>query len=171
MRASRLLFPCLILVSFGAPARAQYAPPVGTVEVLPVISASLAVGSTGKDMKRAVYAPPPGWYVRSHRVVVTHKYGVVSYSVSTLPALWNWKANEQSASSDRTNVVAAVAAYKVAGGGQFANAGETTASDYTAVMASHHALVLDVSARGCGFLQSGSGVDLVVFAEIVYLGR
>jgi hypothetical protein len=31
--------------------------------------------------------------------------------------------------------------------------------------------VLDATARGAGFLQSGSGVELTVVAEMVYLGR
>ncbi|MBN9121540.1 MAG: hypothetical protein J0I06_20725 [Planctomycetes bacterium] len=147
------------------------APPVGTVQTLPVLSVSLAVGSTGRETKRAVYAPPPGWYVRSHRVVVTNKYGSVAYAVSTVPAGWDWRADEEAASAGRSNTAGTVSAYKVQGGGQLATSRELSAADHHAVASSHHLLVIDAAARGCGFLQSGSGVELTVVAEMVYLGR
>lgn len=171
----KLITGCLtFIVLLSAPVSAATpteSTPVGTVQVLPVISVSLAVGGTGHDTKRVVYAPPPGWHVRCHRVVVNNKYGAVTYTVSTLPARCQWNADEQTTSSSRSSAAGTVSAYKVSGGGQIAASGEATAADHTAVTSSHHMLVLDVSARGNGFLQSGSGVELTVFAEVVYLGR
>lgn len=146
-------------------------PKVGTVRTLPVLSVSLAVGSTGRESKRAVYAPPPGWYVRSHRVQVTNRYGTVTYAVSTVPAGFDLRTDEQSASAGKSSTGGAVSAYKVSGGGQLATLRDANAADHQSVATSHHALVIDVTARGSGFLQSGSGVDLTVVAEMVYLGR
>jgi hypothetical protein len=153
-----------------APAPAS-PPPRGTVQTLPVLSVSLSVGSTGHETKRAVYAPPPGWHVRSHRVVVASKYGTVTYAVSTVPAGWDWKADEQAASAGKSSAGGAVSAYKFSGGGQLATSRDANATDHQAVASSHHLLVIDVTARGGGFLQSGSGVELTVLAEMVYLGR
>jgi hypothetical protein len=147
------------------------APPVGAVQTLPVLSVSLAVGSTGRETKRAVYSPPPGWYVRSHRVVTASRYGTVTYAVSTVPAGWDWKADEQAASNGKSSAAGTVSAYKFSGGGQLATSRDATATDHHAVASSHHILVIDVAARGNGFLQSGSGVELTVMAEMVYLGR
>lgn len=146
-------------------------PSPGTVQTMTVLSVSLSVGSTGRETKRAVYAPPPGWHVRSHRVIVANKYGTVTYAVSTVPAGWEWKADEQAASAGSSSASGTATAYKVSGGGQVATARDATASDHQTVASSHHILVLDVAARGTGFLQSGSGVELTVIAEMVYVGR
>ena len=156
---------------FGPLASAADAPVVGTVQTMPVLSVSLAVGGTGRETKRVVYAPPPGWYVRSHRVMIANKYGTVTYAVSTVPAGWDWHADEQAASAGRSSTTGAVSAYKVSGGGQLTTARDATAADHSAVASSHHLLVVEVAARGAGFLQSGSGVELTVVAEMVYVGR
>ena len=166
-----LVFALSAVATAPATAEAPVATPVGTVQTLPVLSVSLSVGSTGRETKRAVYAPPPGWYVRSHRVIATNKYGAVTYAVSTVPAGWDWKADEQAASAGRSSAAGTVSAYKFSGGGQMATAREATAADHHAVVSSHHLLVIDATARGGGFLQSGSGVELTVVAEMVYLGR
>lgn len=166
-----LVFTLSAIATGPATAEAPIAPPVGTVQTLSVLSVSLAVGSTGREAKRAVYSPPPGWYVRSHRVHVANKYGTVTYAVSTVPAGWDWKADEQAASVGKSSAAGTVSAYKFSGGGQAATSRETTAADHHAVASSHHLLVIDVAARGAGFLQSGSGVELTVTAEMVYLGR
>jgi hypothetical protein len=160
-----------LVAATASPAAAGDAPARGTVQTLPVLSVSVAVGSTGRETKRAVYAPPPGWYVRSHRVVVASKHGTVTYAVSTVPAKWDWKTEEQAGSIGRSIAAGAVSAYKISGGGQVATSREDAAADRQAVASSHHLLVLEVDARGCGFLQSGSGVELTVVAEMVYLGR
>jgi hypothetical protein len=166
-----LVFALSAVATAPATAEAPAAPPVGTVQRLPVLSVSLSVGSTGRETKRAVYAPPPGWYVRSHRVIAANKYGAVTYAVSTVPAGWDWKADEQAASAGRSSAAGTVSAYKFNGGGQMATAREATAADHHAVVSSHHLLVIDATVRGAGFLQSGSGVELTVVAEMVYLGR
>jgi hypothetical protein len=183
MSATRtLLAPVVALaVSLGGAAPANpndnpcvpcgTAPAVGTIRTLPVLSVSLAVGGTGHESKRAVYSPPPGWYVRSHRVRVTNRYGTVNYAVSTVPAGFDWRTDEQAASAGKSSAIGAVSAYKVSGGGQLATATTATATDHQTVATSHHVLVIEVTARGAGFLQSGSGVDLTVVAEMVYLGR
>lgn len=170
-------------VSLGGPAPANpndvpcvpcgpgEAPKVGTVRSLPVLSVSLAVGGTGRESKRAVYSPPPGWYVRSHRVQVTNRYGAVTYAVSTVPAGFEWRTDEQAASAGKSSTSGAVSAYKVSGGGQLATVRDATSTDHQTVATSHHVLVIDVAVRGSGFLQSGSGVDLTVVADMVYLGR
>ncbi|AWM35762.1 hypothetical protein GobsT_65450 [Gemmata obscuriglobus] len=154
-----------------APAAPHDTPLSGTVRTLPVLSVSLAVGSTGRESKRAVYSPPPGWYVRSHRVQVASRYGTVTYAVSTVPAGFDWRTDEQSASAGKSSTTGAVSAYKISGGGQLATVRDLNAADHQTVATSHHVLVIDVTARGAGFLQSGSGIDLTVMAEMVYLGR
>jgi len=182
MSSTRVLFTFLFALSSAAPATTappapaarpttSSPPPIGTIQTLPVLSVALAVGSTERETKRAVYAPPPGWYVRSHKVIVTNKYGTVTYAVSTVPAGWAWKTDEQAASMGRSGAGGAISAYKISGGGQVASSREGTDSDHHAVASSHHLLVIDVTARGTGFLQSGSGVELTVVAEMVYLGR
>ena len=69
-------------------------PPVGTTLTLPAVSVSVSADGAERDSKRGVYAPPPGWYVRSHRVVVANRAGSVSYSVSTVPAGWVWQSQD-----------------------------------------------------------------------------
>jgi hypothetical protein len=164
-----------LAVALSAPVAAHAAPPeqppVGTVQTLPVLSVSIAVGSTGRETKRAVYAPPPGWYVRSHRVASTNRYGMVTYTVSTVPAKWDWKADEQTGSIARSIAAGTASVYKFSGGGQLATLHEANATDHQAFTSSHHMLVFEVEARGGGFLQSGSGAELTVYAEMVYLGK
>jgi hypothetical protein len=170
---SRIRIPLVALIALAPvrAARADEAPPVGTVQTLPVVSVSLEVGSTEREVKRAVYSPPPGWYVRSHKVVVVNKHGTITYAVSTVPSGWNWKADERAASAGRSSAAGTVSTYKVSGGGSMSSARDSTAADYSAVASSHHLLVVEVAARGGGFLQNGSGVELTVLAEMVYLGR
>ncbi len=176
--AQTLLAPVVaVAVSLGGAATANPvdehipAPAIGTTQTLPVLSLSLAVGGTGRESQRAVYSPPPGWYVRSHRVVATNRYGTVTFAVSTVPAGWDWRSDEQAAFAGKSSASGAVSAYKIAGGGQLASARDATTTDHRTVASSHHILVLDATARGSGFLQSGSGADLTVVAELVFLGK
>jgi hypothetical protein len=151
-------------------ARAQQ-PTIGTVRTMPVISASLAVGSTGKETKRLTYTPPPGWYIRSHRVVVERKHGIVSYSTSTVPAGWHAKSSERSASASRSTAAAILATYKAWAGGRAEEAQDKSASGRYANSASHHALLVEVTAEGEGLFMGGASVELTVYAEMVYVGR
>ena len=174
MTAFPRLTPVLFLLIAATHAQAtEGPPPVGTVRAVPVVSVSLAVGSTEKQTKRTVYAPPPGWYVRSHRVVTGHRKGIVSYAVSTVPAGWAWKSDEVTAASRSANASALITAAhsQPVGGGQAATSGQSAAVGRQENTASHHALVVDVSAEGEGFLIGGSAVELTVVAEMVYLGR
>jgi hypothetical protein len=173
-----LHFPTLLVtlaLSAAAPAPAVAAdgpPPVGTVRELPVVSVSLSVGSTDKESKRVVYAPPPGWYVRSHRVATAHRTGTVTFTVSTVPAGWNWVADERMTTSGKASGTATVALpHGIAAGGQVAGAQDAAFNERQANRSSHHVLVVDVTAKGAGLWQGGGGVDLTVFAEMVYLGK
>ncbi|MBN9519299.1 hypothetical protein J0H58_12375 [bacterium] len=162
----------LALALSPAPALATDPPAVGTVRELPVVSVSLAVGSTDRDTKRVVYAPPPGWYVRSHKVRVSHRAGTVTYSVSTVPAGWNWTNDERAAASGRASgSVGVTLPGVVPAGGQAAGAHESAVTGRQANTSSHHVLVVDVSARAAGLCQGGAALDLTIVAEMVYLGQ
>jgi hypothetical protein len=168
---TRLPLAVLTALLPALPARAADAPAVGATQTLPAVSVAVAVGSTERDARRAVYAPPPGWYVRSHKVEVARRYGAATYAVSTVPAGWAWRADEQTATADRAAAGAAVSAYKVSGGGQAATAQATATAGHQESASSHHVLVVDVAARGAGLWQGGGGIDLTVVVELVYLGK
>ena len=145
-------------------------PSPGTVKTLPVVSVALEVGSTEKQTRRVVYAPPPGWYVRSHRVVCTKKHGLSSYTVNTVPAGWGWSSDEEATEASKARAAVAGAVHEVRFGGQAGVETDQSAAGRQNVSASHHALVVEVLARGAGFLRGGAGVELTVQAELVYLG-
>lgn len=165
------LAPVALLLVLEPVVRADDATPVGTVRTVPVLSVSLAVGSTGQETKRAVYAPPPGWYVRSHRVVTASRHGAASYTVSTVPAGWEWKADHQSSADLKATGTAQVTAYKVSGGGQGAVTQNVAAAERQSAASSHHALLVEANAKGAGLWQGGSGIEFTVVAELVYVGR
>jgi hypothetical protein len=163
---------CLAVAFSAVPTRSADPPPVGTAQVLPVLSISMAVGSTGRDSKWAVYAPPPGWYVRSHYVCVSNRSGYVTYTVSTVPTGWQWQSDEQAAATGRAAGSFGLALPSVVPvGGQAAGARDAAAVDRHANTSSHHMLLVEVTARGAGFLQGGGSIELTVFADMVYLGR
>jgi hypothetical protein len=165
-----LLIALASAIAAAHAARAQE-PTIGTVQTMPVISVSLAVGSTGKETKHLVYSPPPGWYIRSHRLVVEQKHGIVNYTTSTVPAGWNWKSNQRSATASRSSAAAIVATYKAWAGGRAEEARDNTASGRRVNSASHHALLVEVSAEGEGLFLGGAGVELTAYAEMVYVGQ
>lgn len=156
---------------FVAPLSLAGEPAVGATLTIPVASVSISVDGTGRETKRAVYAPPPGWYVRSHRVVATRKTGSVAYAVNTVPAGWEWRAEEQTAAHSKANGGATVSAYKVSGGAQGGTAVSAETSGLQSNASSHHVLVVEVTARGPGLWKGESGVELTVVADLVYLGR
>ena len=45
-----------------------------------------------------------------------------------------------------------------------------TTTEHQRTTASHHALVVDATAHGSGFLGKGAGLELTVYAELVYVG-
>jgi hypothetical protein len=170
-RTSAPLLTALVATFATATFAHAQQPAIGTVRTMPVISASLAVGSTGKETKRLTYTPPPGWYIRSHRVAVEHKRGIVSYSTSTVPAGWQAKASERSASASRSAASILLATYKAWAGGRAEETRDKSASGRYANSASHHALLVEVTAEGEGLFMGGASVELTVYAEMVYVGR
>ena len=166
--ARRLAALCVMLIGGSISARD---PVPGEVRTCPVVSLALTVGSLERESKRVVYAPPPGWYIRSHTVECRSKYGSASYAVNTVPADWSWDATEKSWDETRVRAAASVkgtttpvqagASYRV----------EKASGEQVRRAASHHALVVEATARGTGVLGSGSGVELVVTADLVYVGE
>ena len=167
-RISFFTFPIFTLPLPGA---AAADPTVGTTLTIPVASVAVSADGSGREAKRVVYAPPPGWYVRSHRVVVTRKEGAVSYAVNTVPAGWAWRAEEQAAMEARGSGSATVTAYKVSAGGQAAGSHGSAASESQATASSHHVLIVEAVARGPGLWRGASEIELTVVADLVYLGR
>ena len=156
----------------AVPTRAADPPPVGAEECIAVLTVSMAVGSFGRDSKWAVYAPPPGWYIRSHHVSVSNRTGYVTYTVSTVPTGWKWESDEQAASSGRGSGSLGLAIPSVVPvGGQAAAARDAAVRDRHANASSHHMLFVEVTAQGAGLLRGGGGADLTVYADMVYLGR
>ncbi|MFO0797147.1 MAG: hypothetical protein U0804_06685 [Gemmataceae bacterium] len=165
----------LICLTFAVPAvQAQTADPpsVGTAQVLPVLTVSMAVSSTGRDSKWPVYAPPPGWYVRSHYVCVSKRSGYVTYTVSTVPTGWQWMSDEQAAAMGRASGSLGVVVPSVLqAGGQAAGARDAAALDRHSNRSSHHVLLVEVTARGAWYVLRGSSIEMTVYADMVYLGQ
>ena len=145
--------------------------PIGTVQRVPAVSVSLAVGSTDRDTKRVIYSPPPGWYIRSHHVELGDRTGLASYSVSTLAAGWQFKSSEQRVGTTHNRVAGQVSSHKLSLGGMGEVDEDKTATGRRSSQASHHAIVVEVEAQGGGFFRGGASIDLTVTAELVYLGK
>src|SRR5205823_784263 len=153
----------LLTAALSAPAPAAGPPvPPGTVQTLPVITVSLNVGSTEKEVRRVVYAPLPGWHIRSHRVECTSKSGLASYAVSTVPADWAWSSDDSSAEAAKARAAAAAQAHGAGGQAQAVTESRKVTADRQRTTASHHALVVDATARGAGFMRGGAGLELKV---------
>jgi hypothetical protein len=169
-RLSKTGFAILTAVLI-APARAEsQTVPIGTVKTLPVLTVSLNVGSTEKEVRRVVYAPPPGWHIRSHRVECASKTGLASYTVNTVPAEWAWASDEASAEATKAKAAAAAQAQGAGGQAKVVTESKKVTAEHQRTTASHHALVVDAAARGSGFLRSGAALELTVYAELVYVG-
>jgi hypothetical protein len=159
----------VVIADFASTADAQ-APQVGDVLFVPAITFSLQVGNTGKESKRATYTPPPGWYIRSHRVLCTQRHGNVSYAISTVPAGWLWSSQEQMDESRQERIEGAAVLHAVPLQGKLKLEHQEMAQERHATNSSQHALVLEAIARGEGLFRSGSGIHLSVVAELVYIG-
>jgi hypothetical protein len=165
-------------ISFAFLTAAMFAPAplvgqqiaTGTVQTLPVITLSLNVGTMEKEVRRVVYAPPPGWHIRSHRVECTSKTGLASYTVNTVPADWAWSSDDAATDAAKFNAAASVQAHGFGGQAQGTTESRKMTSDHQRTTASHHALVVDATAHGSGFFGKGAGLELTVFAELVYVG-
>lgn len=168
-RLSVLFIPAFLLVSGAASARE---PVPGEVRTCQVVSVALSVGSLEKDGKRIVYAPPPGWYIRSHTVECKTKVGSASYAVNTVPADFSWDTTEKSWDETRVRASASASAKGAAQPVQVSGTYrvEKVSGEQTRRTASHHALVVEAVARGGGVLGSGAELDLTVTADLVYVG-
>jgi len=169
-RLPRIAFALLTTALLAAAPAASRPIPPGTVQTLPVLTVSLNVGSTEKETRRVVYAPPPGWHIRSHRVECTSKTGLASYTVNTVPADWAWSSDEASAEAAKAKAAAAVQAQGAGGQAKAVSESRKLTAEHQRTTASHHALVVDATAREAGFLRNGAGLELTVYAELVYVG-
>ena len=145
-------------------------PAVGDIERLPVITLDLHVGSSEKDMKRATYTPPPGWHIRSHTVALTQRYGHSSFAISTVPADWLWLSDERFIESYQQQIELAIKAHNVPLENRLKFERNEMLREMQMLRSSHHALVVEASARGEGFFRGGSGLQMTVTAELVYVG-
>ena len=157
------------VLALAAAARAEE-PEVGEVRRLQVITLSLRVGSTEKETKQVVYVPPPGWYVRAHRVDCPVKQGNSSFTVSTTPRDWNWSSESSVKESYKLLIDVAAKGAQPELEAKLAAERDQALAELRKVRASHHALVVDATARGEGLLRGGGALELSVTAEIVYLG-
>jgi hypothetical protein len=158
-------------VLFAAPGRGlAEAPQVGDVQRLTAVTISMTVGSTEKETKKVTYTPPPGWYVRSHSVECTKKAGNSSFSVNTVPQDWAFMSEDKVKESYKTLIDLAGEVQNAGLKAQFEAEQDKLLAELRNVRSSHHALVVEASARGEGFLRSGGVLELTVTAELVYVG-
>src|SRR5579884_163083 len=144
-----------------APAAAQ-APRLGEIQRLPVITIALRVGSMEKESRQVSYTPPPGWYVRSHSVECTVKYGNTSYTVNTVPQDWQWSSEEKIQDAYQYLIDLAAQAKNLALQTRFAHERDYLLRELHKVRSSHHALVVDATVKGEGFWRGGGGLQLTV---------
>jgi hypothetical protein len=156
----------LVLVG---PAHAQ-GPRVGEVRRVRGVTLSVRAGSTEKETRRATYTPPPGWYIRSHAVNCTARCGHTSFSVSTVPQGWGLRTEEELRESYKVLIDLAGKSHGPGLQAKFALEQDALLRGLRQARATHHALVVEATAAGEGFLRGGSCIELTVTAELVYLG-
>ena len=137
---------------------------------VPVITISLSVGSTGKEVKRVTYAPPPGWYVRAHRVEIKEKTGLSSFTVNTLPRDWSYLSEEQVRDTYKGLLELAAKAQNIALGTKLAAEEERNVSEVRKARSSHHALIVEATVKGEGLFRSGGSIYMTVVADLVFVG-
>ena len=145
-------------------------PQPGEVQRVTVVSLALQAGSTEKETRQVTYTPPPGWYVRSHQVDCTRKSGNSSFSVSTVPQDWGWSLEEKVNESYRALIDLAGKSGKAGLKAKFKLEREQTLAEIRKVRSTHHALIVDATAKGEGFLRGGGVLELTVTAELVFVG-
>jgi hypothetical protein len=145
-------------------------PQTGDVQRVPVITVYLRVGSTEKASKRATYTPPPGWYIRSHTVTLTQNSGNTSYAVSTVPAGWAWASQERLDDSYHQLIDLAAKAHDLGLQAKLELDRDTLVRERRNTNSSHHALVSEVMASGEGLFRRAACIELIVTAELVYVG-
>jgi hypothetical protein len=159
----------LVALTLTAPLFAQ-TPRPGEVQRLHAITLSLRAGSTDRESKRVTYTPPPGWYVRSHHIHCAKKTGLSSFSVSTVPQDWGWSSEEKVEESYKALIELAEKAGDQALQAKFVLEQKKAMGELRKVRSTHHALVLDATAKGEGFLRGGGILELTVTAELVFVG-
>jgi len=170
-RAHRFFLATILAVALAIPGLAHaQSPHPGEVQRLSVITISMQVGSMEKETRQVTYTPPPGWYVRSHRVQCIRKTGNSSFSVSTVPRNWNWASEAQVEESYKTLIDLAAKAANTGLQAKFALERDQLLTEIRKVRSTHHALVVDATAKGEGFWRAGGGLELTVVAEIVFVG-
>jgi hypothetical protein len=145
-------------------------PKCGHMKSVRVITISLATGSTGKEFKRVSYAPPPGWYVRAHRVEIKEKTGLSSFTVNTVPRDWSYVSEEQVHDTYKGLLELAAKAQNIALGTKLAAEEERTLSEVRKARSSHHALVVEATVKGEGVFRSGGTLYMTVVADLVFVG-
>jgi hypothetical protein len=159
------------LLSSASLLDAQEMPPrPGDVKRVAVITVSLAVNSTGREVKRITYAPPPGWYVRGHRVECKEKAGLSSFTVNTLPRDWSYLSEEEVFETYRGLLDVAAKAQNLALGTKLAAEQEKVLAEVRKARSSHHVLLVEANVRGEGLFRSGGNLYLTVTADLVYVG-
>jgi hypothetical protein len=170
-RPDRFFLATILAMALAAAGLAHaQGPHPGDVQKLSVITISMQVGSMEKETRQVTYTPPPGWYVRSHRVHCTLKNGNSSFSVSTVPRDWNWASEAKVEESYKTLIALAAKAANSGLHAKFALERDQLLTEIRKVRSTHHALVVDATARGEGFWRAGGGLELTVVAEIVFVG-
>lgn len=168
MSQSQWTVACLAL-ALAAPARAA-SPRPGEVQRVTVITVALGAGSTEREAKRVTYTPPPGWYVRGHRVECQEKTGLSSFTVNTVPRDWSFVTEDQVRESYRVMIDAAARGADAGLKAKLAVEREQALSELRRGKSSHHALVVEAVAKGEGLLRGGGKIQLTVTAELVYVG-
>lgn len=165
------LYAALVAATLAHPglARAQL-PLVGEVQRVQVVTLCLRVGSTEKESKQVTYTPPPGWYIRSHCVDCATRQGNSSFAVYTVPRAWNWLSTAKAHESSKVLLDLAGKSHAAQAQGKFALERDALLREKRRVRSTHHALIVDATARGEGFLRGGGCLELTVTAELVYLG-
>jgi hypothetical protein len=167
----RFLAAIVLAWALATPGLAQARPPrPGEIQRVVVVTISMQVGGTGKETRHVTYTPPPGWYVRSHRVDCTRRTGNCSFSVATVPRDWGWASAEKVEESYRTLIDLAGKAGDRGLQARLDLERRQTLSEIRKVRSTHHALAVDASARGEGFLRAGGCLELTVTADLVFVG-
>ncbi len=156
-------------LGFSALAQAQQPQP-GDVQTVQVITLAMHVGSTEKETRQVTYAPPPGWYIRSHAVQCTTRSGNSSFSVGTVPRDWDWLSEDKVKESYRALLDLAGKAADHGVQAKIIQERDAWLRQLHHVRSTHHALIVDATARGEGFLRNGGVIELTVTAELVYVG-
>ncbi len=165
----RFLAMSVLAAALPSPANAQ-PPRPGEVQRLVVVTISMQVGGTEKETRHVTYTPPPGWYVRSHQVECTRKAGSSSYTVSTVPQGWVWVSSEKVEDTYRILMDMAARAGNHGLQGKFDLERRQLLREIRQVRSTHHALVVDATVKGEGFLRAGGNLELTVTAELVFVG-